>query len=502
MTRGILSAWLSAQGDYVEEGSDLFELETDKATVTVPSPASGALSIDVAAGTEIAIGASVGFIDTDVRAGVSVPPPSPARPDAPAVAPEPAPEVPPPQARVPEVPSRQERAPQQKPPGGRAPAAPEPDLGQAQPALSPAARRVAEEAGLSAEEISGTGRGGRITKEDAVNAAARKRRGATGGNGGRVSGGQAPRSKELGWEAADRAAGPQAPGAQAAPGMPAGPQAPGPSAASQASGAPSTGRQAPGGQAAPRAPSAGRQAAPGAAGRRRVPLSTIRKRIAERLVEAQRNTAYLTTFNEVDMEKVMDLRSRYRDEFERDHGVKLGFMSFFVKACCLALRELPEVNAMIEGDEVVYNDSCHIGVAVSTERGLLVPVIRDADDKSLAELETITADIAVRARERKILPDELSGGTFTITNGGVFGSLLSTPLPNYPQTAILGMHAIQRRPMAAGDRAKGDERIVIKPMMYVALTYDHRLIDGRDAVTFLRRVKELVEDPDRLLLEV
>jgi 2-oxoglutarate dehydrogenase E2 component (dihydrolipoamide succinyltransferase) len=236
------------------------------------------------------------------------------------------------------------------------------------------------------------------------------------------------------------------------------------------------------------------------AGKRRAPLSTIRKRIAEKLVEAQRTTAYLTTFNEIDMEKISQLRFRYREEFEKDHGVKLGFMSFFVKACCLALRETPDVNAMIEGEEIVYNDSAHIGVAVSTERGLIVPVIKNADRLSLAEVEAAIADLALRARDRKILPDELSGGTFTITNGGVFGSLLSTPLPNYPQTAILGMHAIQRRPVVTGSAA--DEKIVIKPMMYVALTYDHRLIDGRDAVLFLRRVKELVEDPDRLLLEV
>jgi 2-oxoglutarate dehydrogenase E2 component (dihydrolipoamide succinyltransferase) len=213
-------------------------------------------------------------------------------------------------------------------------------------------------------------------------------------------------------------------------------------------------------------------------------------------VEAQRNTAYLTTFNEVDMQKVIELRARYREEFERDHGVKLGYLSFFVKACCLALKELPDVNAGIEGEEIVYSDSCHIGVAVSTERGLLVPVIRNADGMSMVRIEASIADLAARARTKKIMPDELAGGTFTITNGGVFGSLLSTPLPNYPQTAILGMHTIQRRPVAV------EEKVVIRPMMYVALTYDHRLIDGREAVTFLRRVKEMVEDPDRLLLEV
>ncbi len=225
-------------------------------------------------------------------------------------------------------------------------------------------------------------------------------------------------------------------------------------------------------------------------------MSTIRKRIAEKLVEAQRTTAYLTTFNEVDMERVMSLRSRYKEEFERVHGVKLGLVSFFVRACCIALAEYPEVNARIESDEIVYSDACHIGVAVSTDRGLLVPVIRGAERLGLAAVETAVADLAARARDRKILPDELAGGTFSITNGGVFGSLLSTPLPNYPQTAILGMHTVQRRPVAVGDQ------VVVRPMMYVALTYDHRLIDGREAVGFLRRVKELVEDPDRQLLEV
>ncbi len=232
------------------------------------------------------------------------------------------------------------------------------------------------------------------------------------------------------------------------------------------------------------------------AARRRVPLSSIRRRIADRLVEAQRNTAYLTTFNEVDMVSVMGLRSRYKEDFERVHGVKLGFVSFFVRASCIALREYPDVNAQIEADEIVYSDSCHIGVAVSTERGLLVPVIRNAERLGLAGVEAAVADLASRARDRKILPDELSGGTFSITNGGVFGSLLSTPLPNYPQTAILGMHAIQSRPVAV------DGAVVIRPMMYVALTYDHRLIDGREAVGFLKRVKELVEDPGRQLLEV
>ncbi|MFI5369438.1 MAG: dihydrolipoyllysine-residue succinyltransferase, partial [Spirochaetia bacterium] len=231
----------------------------------------------------------------------------------------------------------------------------------------------------------------------------------------------------------------------------------------------------------------------------RVPMTRLRARIAERMVQAQATQALLTSFNEVDLKAVNDLRTRYKDGFEKQHGVKLGFMSFFVKACCMALAEMPMVNARIEGDEIVYNDTFDLGVAVSTDRGLLVPVIRNADSLGLAGLESAIARLAARARDKKILPDELAGGTFSITNGGVFGSLLSTPLLNYPQSAILGMHTIQRRPVA--EQAPDGEKVVIRPMMYVALTYDHRLIDGKEAVTFLRRVKELVEDPWRLFIE-
>jgi 2-oxoglutarate dehydrogenase E2 component (dihydrolipoamide succinyltransferase) len=230
-------------------------------------------------------------------------------------------------------------------------------------------------------------------------------------------------------------------------------------------------------------------------------MTSLRKRIAERLVQAQHASASLTTFNEVNMQKVSDLRARYKDEFEKAHGVKLGFMSFFVKASCVALAEMPIVNARIEGDEIVYTTVPDIGVAVSTDRGLVVPVLRGANVLSVAEIESAIADLAARARTRKILPDELAGGTFSITNGGVFGSLLSTPLLNYPQSAILGMHSIQRRPIAETPPDGKGEQVVIRPMMYVALTYDHRLIDGREAVTFLRRVKELVEDPWRLFIE-
>jgi 2-oxoglutarate dehydrogenase E2 component (dihydrolipoamide succinyltransferase) len=228
----------------------------------------------------------------------------------------------------------------------------------------------------------------------------------------------------------------------------------------------------------------------------RVAMSRLRKTIALRLKESQNTAAQLTTFNEVDMSHVMALRAEYKDNFEKKHGVRLGFMGFFVKACIAALKELPNVNGEIEGDDVVYKNYYDIGVAVSTERGLVVPVVRDADQLSLAQIEAKIHDYGLRARDNKLKLEELQGGTFTITNGGVFGSLMSTPILNVPQSGILGMHKIQPRPVAEGDK------IVIKPMMYLALSYDHRLVDGREAVTFLVRVKENLEDPQRLLLDI
>ena len=235
---------------------------------------------------------------------------------------------------------------------------------------------------------------------------------------------------------------------------------------------------------------------PNAAREERVTMSRLRKTIALRLKESQNTAAQLTTFNEVDMSAVMALRSEYKDSFEKKHGVRLGFMGFFVKACIAALKELPNVNAEIEGDDVVYKNYYDIGVAVSTERGLVVPVVRDADLLSLAGIEAKIHDYGLRARDNKLKLEELQGGTFTITNGGVFGSLMSTPILNTPQSGILGMHKIQPRPVAV------DDKVVIRPMMYLALSYDHRIIDGREAVTFLVRVKECLEDPQRLLLEL
>ncbi|HVS14317.1 MAG TPA: 2-oxoglutarate dehydrogenase complex dihydrolipoyllysine-residue succinyltransferase [Thermoanaerobaculia bacterium] len=227
-----------------------------------------------------------------------------------------------------------------------------------------------------------------------------------------------------------------------------------------------------------------------------VPMSPIRRRIAERLVAAQQDAALLTTFNEVDMSAVIELRTRYRDEFQERWRVKLGFMSFFVRAAVDALRQFPQVNAEIRGADIIYRSYCDIGIAVSTDRGLLVPILRNAELLGFAEIESAIADFGERARSGKIKLDELEGGTFTISNGGIFGSLLSTPIVNPPQSGVLGLHAIEERPIAR------DGQVVIRPMMYLALSYDHRIVDGREAVTFLRRIKEAVEDPARMLLEV
>lgn len=229
---------------------------------------------------------------------------------------------------------------------------------------------------------------------------------------------------------------------------------------------------------------------------KRVPMSRLRARIAERLVTAQQTAAILTTFNEINMQPVMEIRSRYRDRFEKQHGIKLGFMSFFVKACLEALQRFPEINASIDGEEIVYHGFYDIGIAVGSPRGLVVPILQDADTLSMAEIEKQITDFADRAKSGKLSLDEITGGTFSITNGGIFGSLLSTPILNPPQSAILGMHKIEKRPVVI------DDEIVIRPMMYVALSYDHRLVDGREAVQFLVTIKECVEDPARILLDI
>ena len=243
-------------------------------------------------------------------------------------------------------------------------------------------------------------------------------------------------------------------------------------------------------------PAAAKAIASDERGEERVPMTRLRKRIAERLKEAQNTAAMLTTFNEVDMTNVMAARKNYQEDFQKKHGVKLGFMSFFAKACIAALKELPAVNAMIDGDDVVYRNFIDLGVAVGTEQGLVVPVLRNADSKSFADIEKEIGELGKRSRDGNLSMDDLTGGTFTVTNGGVYGSLMSTPILNPPQSGILGMHKIQARPIAVGDA------IEIRPMMYLALSYDHRIIDGSEAVTFLVRVKECIEEPDRILLGI
>ena len=298
--------------------------------------------------------------------------------------------------------------------------------------LSPAAKRVVEENKVDPKAVTGSGRDGRVSKSDVVNYLSAK-------------------------------------DAAPAPGVPAAPQAP----------------------AVPPA-----QSVRGARAEQRVPMTRLRARIAERMIQAQATQALLTSFNEVDLKAVNDLRARYKDQFEKQYGVKLGFMSFFTKACVEALKKFPSVNASVEGNDIVYHDYFDIGVAVSTDRGLIVPVLRDADLQSFADIEKSIANFAGRARAGSITMEELTGGTFTITNGGVFGSLLSTPIVNAPQSAILGMHKIQDRPVVI------DGQVVVRPMMYVALTYDHRIIDGREAVQFLVTVKQALEDPARMVLGV
>ena len=315
--------------------------------------------------------------------------------------------------------------------------------------LSPAVRRLVDEHALDSSEIAGTGRDGRITKADVL---------------ARIEASAAPH-----------------PGAEAAPSSrPAGESRPVP---------------VPAGAAAPVAPPSPVTVS-GSRGERREPMSRLRRRIAERLVQAQHTAAILTTFNEIDMQPVMALRSRYRDGFESRHGVRLGFMSFFAKAAVQALRRFPAVNARIDGQDIVYHDYCDIGVAVGSPRGLVVPILRNVETMSFAELETGIAEFGTKARDGTLSIEDMSGGTFTISNGGVFGSLLSTPILNPPQSGILGMHK-------TGDRAVVvNGEVVVRPMMYVALSYDHRIIDGREAVQFLVCVKEAVEDPARLLLDV
>ena len=393
VTEATVARWTKKPGDAVKKDEILVELETDKVSLEVASPADGVLeSIAAADGETVVPGALLGTVTAG--AAVSAAAPKAAAPAAPA------PVAPPAAAPAPA-------------PAPRAEAAP----------LSPSVQRIVTETGLNPASVAGTGKDGRVTKGDAL--AALEARAA-------------------------------APAPAAAP-------------------------------AAPRAVHERED---------RVKMTRLRQTIARRLKEAQNNAAMLTTFNEVDMTAVMALRNAYKDQFEKKHGVKLGFMSFFVKACVAALKAIPDVNAEIDGTDLIYKNHYDIGVAVGTEKGLVVPVVRDADAMDLAEIEKAIGALGKKARDGHLTIEDMQGGTFTISNGGVYGSLMSTPILNAPQSGILGMHKIQDRPMVVNGQ------IVIRPMMYLALSYDHRVVDGQGAVTFLVKVKEALEDPQRLLLDV
>lgn len=382
VTDGTLVAWRKQAGDVVSRGEIVADVETDKVVFEVPAAADGVLAeIVVAPGTTVLSGQVIGRLGAAGEKGTAT-------------------------------------APKAAPKAGPA-------------AVMPSARKAAAEKGVAVEKVSGSGRGGRVLKEDVLKV-----------------------------EPAPAVAPPQ--------------PAPVPVAAPATSTA------------------VGTEDRP----QKRVPMTRLRARIAERLVQAQHNAAMLTTFNEVNLKAVSELRARYRETFEKEHGVRLGFMSFFVRACVEALKRYPEVNASIDGSDIVYHGFFDVGIAVSSPRGLVVPVLRDADRLSLADIESAIKGFADKSQNNKLTLEELTGGTFSITNGGVFGSLLSTPILNPPQSAILGMHKIQERPVAENGQ------VVIRPMMYVALSYDHRIVDGREAVSFLVAVKDLLEDPARLLLGV
>lgn len=392
VTEVTLSSWLKKDGEYVNEGEAVCEIESDKASMELPAPSSGVLKIMAQAGSELKIGEKIGELDTSAAKSAA---PAAAKAEAPKAAPA---------------------------------AAPAPTSTKEVNIPSPAARKILDEKNVAASDVKGSGKDGRITKEDAL--------------------------------------------------------------ASHPKSAPSTQTAAP-------AASPSRAAAP--AGSRNVrpeKMTRLRKTIATKLVEAKNTTAMLTTFNEVDMYELMNLRKKYKDAFTKKHGVGLGFMSLFTKAVTVALKDWPAVNAQINGDEIIFHDYADIGIAVSTPKGLVVPVVRNAESMSLAEIEKEILALATKARDGKITIEEMQGGTFSITNGGVFGSMLSTPILNIPQSAILGMHNIIERPVAINGQ------VVIRPMMYLALSYDHRIIDGRESVSFLKQVKELLEDPSRLLLDV
>ena len=406
VTDGTLVSWRKQPGEVVKRGDILADVETDKVVFEVPAAEDGVLAeIIVAEGTTVTSGQVIGRLGAGSAMAQAPQPKADAKPASAAPA-----------------------------PAQTAPAR------SAEPVIMPAARRAMAERGIAASAMSGSGKGGRVLKEDVLKEAA------------------TPRTAEKPMRAAE----------------PVAVAAPGPSSAVVE---------------LPTVGSAGRP-------EKRVPMTRLRARIAERLVEAQHTAAILTTFNEVNMQPVMDLRSRYREAFEHEHKIKLGFMSFFVKASVEALKRFPEVNASIEGTDIIYHGYHDVGIAVSSPRGLVVPIVRDADRLDMASIETRIKEFGDKAQGGTLALADITGGTFTITNGGIFGSLVSTPILNPPQSAILGMHKIQDRPVAENGA------VVIRPMMYLALSYDHRIVDGREAVRFLVTIKEMIEDPARLLLGV
>ncbi|MCY3590518.1 MAG: 2-oxoglutarate dehydrogenase complex dihydrolipoyllysine-residue succinyltransferase [Acidobacteria bacterium] len=462
VTEALIIRWIKQPGEAIGRDDPIVELETDKVTVEMPSPVAGVLSeIVCAEGETVPIGAVIARIEEGAVAASAQPAPA-ATAAATGTATAAAQgdllagteAVAPPATPAPPAPAVETAAPAPAQAAEAQPAAAEPQGEEAAAAddrrILPAARRLIAEHDLDASLIPATGKGGRLLKSDVA-----------------------------AWLAA-REAEPEATPPTVAP-APTTPPAP---TVAQPAPAPT-----------PDAPAA----APPPAGERaeeRVPMTPIRRRIAERLVQSQQQAALLTTFNEIDMSAVIDFRKRYRDTFVERHEVRLGFLSFFVKAAVDALRRFPRLNAEISGTDIIYRNYYDIGIAVSTDRGLMVPVLRSAERLSFAEIESRIGDFAGRAREGRIRIEELQGGTFTITNGGIFGSLLSTPIINPPQSGVLGLHAIQDRPMVV------DGEIVVRPMMYVALTYDHRIVDGREAVSFLVRIKEAIQEPARMLIEV
>jgi 2-oxoglutarate dehydrogenase E2 component (dihydrolipoamide succinyltransferase) len=440
VTEATVGQWYKQAGDAVTADEPLVELETDKVTVEVPAPASGVLSeIVVKAGDTVAVGSVLGAIaEGDGKAK-----PAPVKAAAAATQPAPAPVKPP----EPPKPAKMQPAALEREPSPREEVS---DSGNgngngagtatAEMPPSPAARKYLAETGLSPASVVGSGRRGQVLKQDVL-----------------AQAGAAP-SGAVATAAASLLAREPKPKAPPAPRPPITPQ--------------------------------------DETREERVRMTRLRQTIAKRLKEAQDTAAMLTTFNDVDMSAVMQLRREYREAFEKKHGVKLGLMGLFVKACVQALKDIPAVNAEIDGTDIIYKNYYHIGVAVGTERGLVVPVLRDADRMSVAEIDMAIADFGKRAREGKLGLEEMQGGTFTISNGGVYGSLLSTPILNAPQSGILGMHRIEERAVVR------DGQIVARPMMYLALSYDHRLVDGKEAVTFLVQVKEAIEDPKRLVLDL